>query len=91
MKNAVAPHVYIVGRNATAAERITQECKTLNPDGVVEFLKADVSELRDVDRVCAEIMKRETKINLLVQTPGNFNLRGRDGLSKPALISRRVR
>jgi short-subunit dehydrogenase len=81
VKNTIAPHVYIVGRNAPAAEQIINECKTLNPDGVVEFLKADVSELREVDRICAEIKKKETKINLLVQSQGNFNLRGRDGSS----------
>jgi NAD(P)-dependent dehydrogenase (short-subunit alcohol dehydrogenase family) len=81
VKNTNAPHVYIVGRSASAAERIVNECKTLNPDGVVEFLKADVSELRDVDRICAEIKKKESRINLLVQSQGNLNLRGRDGSS----------
>lgn len=81
MKNSTSPHVYIVGRNAEAAERIINECKTLNADGRVEFLKADVSELREVDRICAEILKKEKKLNLIVQTQGNLNFRGRDGLS----------
>ena len=79
MKNSISPHVYIVGRNASAAERIINECKALNADGRVEFLKADVSELQEVDRICAEILKKEPKLNLLVQTQGNLNLRGRDG------------
>lgn len=79
MKNTDSPHVYIVGRNASAAERIISECKALNADGRVEFLKGDVCELQEVDRICAEILKKETKLNLLVQSQGNLNLRGRDG------------
>jgi hypothetical protein len=79
VRNTIGPHVYIVGRNASAAERIIGECKELNKDGKVEFLKADVTELGEVDRVCEEIKKRETYINLLVQSQGNLNLRGRDG------------
>ena len=81
MKNTVSPKLYIVGRNVSAAERIIGECKTLNADSSVEFLKGDVSELREVDRICTEIKKKETKLNLIVQTQGNLNLRGRDGSS----------
>ena len=45
----------------------------------MEFIKADVTEIAEVDRVCAEIQKKEKKINLLFQTQGNLNMRGRDG------------
>lgn len=79
MYNTISPRVYIVGRNASAADRIIKECQALNKDGKVEFVKADVSELGEVDRVCKEIMKKEKHINLLVQSQGNLNLRGRDG------------
>ena len=75
--------MYIVGRNQDAANRIIKECAALNKDGKVEFIKADVSELAEVDRVCKEIKEKEKHINLLVQTQGNLNLRGRDGLSHP--------
>ena len=81
VKNTVSPKVYIVGRNALAAERIINECKALNAESRVEFVKGDVSELREVDRICAEIKKKEAKLNLIVQTQGNLNMRGRDGLS----------
>jgi NAD(P)-dependent dehydrogenase (short-subunit alcohol dehydrogenase family) len=86
VKNTISPHVYIVGRNASAAERIINECKALNADGRVEFIKGDVSELKEVDRICAEIQQKEPKLHLLVQTQGNLNLRGRDG-SSPALAA----
>jgi hypothetical protein len=45
----------------------------------VEFLRADVTELKEVDRVCKEIEKREKKINLIIQTQGNLTLNGRNG------------
>jgi len=79
VKNAFSPRVYIVGRNEAAAERIIKECKELNKDGKVEFLKADVTALGEVDRVCREITKREKHINLLVQNQGTLSLKGRDG------------
>ena len=85
VRNSVSPHVYIVGRNQDAAERIIKECEALNKDAKVEFIKADVSELAEVDRVCSEIVRREKRVNLLVQSQGNLNLRGRDGTSPPSL------
>lgn len=68
-----------MGRNNAAAERIIKECGELNQEGKVEFLKADVTELKEVDRVCKEIQNKEKKINLIVQTQGNLNLDGRNG------------
>ncbi|KAH8646983.1 hypothetical protein BGZ60DRAFT_535502 [Tricladium varicosporioides] len=97
VSNTVSPRVYIVGRSLPAAERIIAECKTLNEGGEVEFLKADVSELAEVDRVCGEIKRREGKegkegrINLLVQTQGNLTLAGRqespEGLDRKATLN----
>ena len=87
VRNTISPHVYIVGRNQSAADRIIKECEGFNKDGKVEFIKADVSELAEVDRVCKEIIKKEKHINLLVQSQGNLNLRGRDGMLHPAPIS----
>ncbi len=69
-----------MGRNTEAANRIIAECAQSNKDAQVEFIKADVTELKEVDRVCAEIQKKETKLNLLVQTQGNLTLNGRNGI-----------
>ncbi|TVY55484.1 Oxidoreductase andH, partial [Lachnellula suecica] len=78
VKHTISPKVYIIGRSAPAAERIIAECDAINKDGKVEFLKADVTELKEVDRVCREIEKKEKRINLLVQTQGNLTLDGRN-------------
>ncbi|KAL8785860.1 MAG: hypothetical protein Q9195_008455 [Heterodermia aff. obscurata] len=54
--------VYIVGRNAAAAEKTIAECRTTCPGGEFIFVKAnDLSLLGDVDRVCAEIIELEEK------------------------------
>ncbi|KAG9231317.1 hypothetical protein BJ875DRAFT_123238 [Amylocarpus encephaloides] len=78
VQNTISPRVYIVGRSAPAAERIIEECKSLNADGKVEFIPANVTELAEVDRVCQEIENREKKINLLVQSQGNLTFAGRN-------------
>ncbi|KAH7312931.1 hypothetical protein BKA65DRAFT_516944 [Rhexocercosporidium sp. MPI-PUGE-AT-0058] len=74
----VALFVYLVGRSETAADRIIKECEGLNKSGKVEFIKADVSELAEVDRACKVIQQKEKSVNLIFQTQGNSNMRGRD-------------
>lgn len=86
VENAASPRVYFVGRSKSAADRIIDECLALNKDSKVEFLKADVSELKEVDRVCEEILKREGRLNLLVQTQGNLILRGHDCKNHPRTL-----
>ncbi len=60
-----SPHslrIYIVGRNATAASKIIDDCKLIcqGPDCKLIFVKAeDLSLLKDVDRVCEEVVKLE--------------------------------
>ena len=90
MQNTISPKVYIVGRSASAAERIIEECKAINKDGKIEFLQANVTELAEVDRVCKEIEKKESKINLIVQTQGNLTLAGRIGKSYTPLFCTRI-
>ncbi|KAJ3041374.1 hypothetical protein HDV00_009515 [Rhizophlyctis rosea] len=69
---AVRPCVYNIGRSQEAADRIIAECKELNPEAEVVFLKADVSLIKNVDVVCEEIKKREKWINFLVLSTGTF-------------------
>lgn len=71
-KYAVKPRVYTVGRSQEAADRIFEECKQLNPGGKFEFIKADVSILKNIDLVCREIKSKETKINILFESQGSM-------------------
>lgn len=56
--------LYIVGRNKAAAERTIAHCLEICPTGTFQFVQAkDLSLMRDVDRVCAEIISEERKAN----------------------------
>ncbi|KAK9365293.1 hypothetical protein V1509DRAFT_633511 [Lipomyces kononenkoae] len=73
--------VYIVGRNEKAANTIIADCNKTCPPGEFKFVRAnDLSSLRDVDRVCNEIVNAEEAravgkpacIDLLVLTQAYF-------------------
>lgn len=70
LKNAKKPKCYLVGRSEQAANRIIGECKTINPDAHVVFMQADVSLIRDVDRLCEEIKGMEDAVNILFLSAG---------------------
>ncbi|KAF1975561.1 hypothetical protein BU23DRAFT_552498 [Bimuria novae-zelandiae CBS 107.79] len=77
-RNTRSPHIYLVGRNQTAAANITAELKSINSSSTVEFIKKDVSLLRQVDEACKEIKGKEKKVNLLFMTVGYLTLKGRN-------------
>lgn len=77
---------YVVGRHADAANDILSGCRDTYPDGVFRFVKAnDLSLIRDVDRVCAEILQAEEKegpdarIDYLMMTQGGPIFQPRKG------------
>lgn len=62
--------VYIVGRNAKAAQKIISDCIRLCPKGQFDFVQAeDLSLLRDVDHVCARIIQLEEEQGSKGQKP----------------------
>ncbi|KAI8944846.1 putative short-chain dehydrogenases/reductase [Xylaria longipes] len=71
-KYAPAPKVIIVGRSQEAADRIMNECRQLSPNGHFEFIRADVSLLKNVDDVCRRIKQKLSVINLLFQSQGSM-------------------
>ena len=61
-RNGKGIRVYIVGRNAAAAEKTIAECRSTCSGGEFVFVKANnLSLLGDVDRVCSEIIGLEEK------------------------------
>jgi NAD(P)-dependent dehydrogenase (short-subunit alcohol dehydrogenase family) len=68
------PTIYLIGRSDPAANRIVAECKGINPGGKYIFIKSDVSLLKNVDKVCEQILSKENSINLLFQTQGTMVL-----------------
>jgi NAD(P)-dependent dehydrogenase (short-subunit alcohol dehydrogenase family) len=84
--------LYIVGRNEDAGNKIVSDCQEVCPTGQFKFVRAnDLSLLKDVDRVCAEIVRAEekevkvtggpVKVDLLVLTQGFLTFESRRGKS----------
>jgi len=69
-KNFNAPKVYIVGRSAAKSQDILAELKSLNPTGTFTFLEGEVSLIKQVDKVCAEVLQKESHLDLLFMSPG---------------------
>ena len=80
------PRVYVVGRNVKAATKIIADCRTTCPSGEFNFVKAEnLSLLKDVDRVCDEIIQAEKaradgtgRVDFLMQTQGYLSFGGRE-------------
>ncbi|KAJ0418789.1 hypothetical protein BJY00DRAFT_287366 [Aspergillus carlsbadensis] len=69
-KYTVKPKAYFVGRSQEAADAIIAECQSLNPEGQYIFIAADVSLIKVVDEVCAQIQAREPYLNILFLSQG---------------------
>lgn len=79
-----APRVYIVGRNARAAEPFLAELRQTNPSGTFVFVEHDVSLIAGVNAAVAEIQdslrtEGESKIDLLFLSMGFISFEGRTG------------
>lgn len=77
-KHTVRPKIYFIGRSQESGDRILKELKEINADGEYNFIKADMSLLKNVDDVCRDIKKKETAINVLFLSQGTLKL----GVSK---------
>lgn len=74
VRYAKNPRIYLVGRSQDAADRIIPECIKINPHGQYIFIRSDVSLLKNVHRVCEQILSKELSINLLFQTQGGLQM-----------------
>jgi NADP-dependent 3-hydroxy acid dehydrogenase YdfG len=81
-KHAKRPRAYFLGRSQEAADRIAAECQALNEDGEYIFIKADVSLIRVVDKVCQDIKEKEKAMNILFLSAGEVDL-SRTGMKLP--------
>ncbi|KAI3324401.1 putative short-chain dehydrogenases/reductase [Xylariaceae sp. AK1471] len=81
-KYAREPRILVIGRSQEAADRILAECRQLSPGGHFEFMRADVSLLKNIDDVCRQIKEKVSVINILFQSQGTmaFNTKTAEGL-----------
>lgn len=81
----------MVRRSEERGNRICNELHELNPEGKAIFMQRDISLLRNVDELCAELREREPKIHWLFLTAGFMTLRGRtetpEGLDRKMAVN----
>jgi NADP-dependent 3-hydroxy acid dehydrogenase YdfG len=70
VKNISKPRCYMVGQSKTAADRIIDECKSLNSEAELIFIQADLTLIKNVDEVCKQIKQKESTLNLLFLSAG---------------------
>ncbi|KAF8646486.1 hypothetical protein AX16_007188 [Volvariella volvacea WC 439] len=76
--SSTASQIFVVGRNAQAAGEIEQNLKTLDPNvPAFKFISADLTLMRNVRKVSAEILRTTPKINFLIMTPGIMSMNKR--------------
>ncbi|KAL4924066.1 uncharacterized protein BDV17DRAFT_275525 [Aspergillus undulatus] len=81
-RNTLSPRIYLIGRSQSAADAAIANIHSINPKAQPTFLQADITLLKNVDKVCDQIKAREEKLNLLFMTPGTMTLKGRDETSE---------
>ena len=64
------PRAYFIGQSQSAADNVVSECQNLNPEGEFIFIQANVSLIKVVDEVCAQIKAKETVLNFLFLSQG---------------------
>ncbi|KAL1841096.1 hypothetical protein VTJ49DRAFT_7427 [Mycothermus thermophilus] len=69
-RHVAQPRIYFVGRSERAAARVTADLAAINPRAECHFIRVDVSLLRNVDKVCWDIKRRERFVNLLFFATG---------------------
>jgi len=71
-RQSVRPRIYIVGRSLDAAERIIDQCKTVNAAAQITFQRVtNIGLMTEVDKVCNEIKQREKVVDLLFLSAGS--------------------
>lgn len=84
---AKSAEVYIIGRSL---EKFSPQLKDLQQSNLstnVNFIKAEISLIKEVDRVCQEILSKEEKVDILWLSSGVLKFGARDGISRKPFIS----
>ena len=66
------PRIYVIARSTSPA--VAQAQALLSSGGSITFLPCDASLIKDADRMCAEIRKKEPAINLLFMSQGTLDM-----------------
>ena len=84
LHNSDSPRVIIIGRSRSRFSATLQRLQELNPKAKINFIEAEVSFLREVDRVCSLIVTEHTNIDYLWLSQGGL-ANGKGSLSTEGL------
>jgi NADP-dependent 3-hydroxy acid dehydrogenase YdfG len=77
---ANSPKVYIIGRSRAKFQSQLDTLQEIDPGGTFIFLEAQIALLKEVKKLCAEILSKEEKLDILCMSPGYLSLKKtRDG------------
>ncbi|PNP49289.1 hypothetical protein THARTR1_09957 [Trichoderma harzianum] len=78
-KLTAAPRIYSAARAKTAASHAEylETLRKANPEGTYTLLTADASLVSEIDSAVDQVLKSETKVDLLFMSPGFFAFEGR--------------
>ena len=77
-KDANAPYIILIGRSRQGAEDVINEMKKHNSNGKYEFVQGDLSLMKGVRGVAAEIAGKVEGINYLCMSPGIMTMKTKD-------------
>ncbi|RSM06866.1 hypothetical protein CEP52_005475 [Fusarium oligoseptatum] len=87
-KHTVKPKIYFIGRSREAGDRLLNELKFINAEGVYEFVQADMSLLANVDEVCRDLKRKEVVVNVLFMSQGTLKYgAGKSSLTLSRLLT----
>lgn len=87
IKYANAPKAYIIGRSESATGRLLKDLRLSNPSATLNFLEGEISLIREVDRLCDEIKRKEEKIDFAFLSAGYLSFDGRNGIFSHSPLS----
>ncbi|KAK6610616.1 short-chain dehydrogenase reductase [Botrytis cinerea] len=78
IKYANSPKAYIIGRSESATGRLLKDLRLSNPSATLNFLEGEISLIREVDRLCDEIKRKEEKVDFVFLSAGYLSFDGRN-------------
>ncbi len=58
MRHTLQPTVYLIGRNEEEASKIIGDLRSLNGKAKIDFIKSDISLLKNIDESCKVIQTK---------------------------------
>ncbi|KAH6657821.1 hypothetical protein BKA67DRAFT_656063 [Truncatella angustata] len=92
-QHASAPKIYSVARPVSAAnhDKMLSSLRESNPSGTYNLITADHSLISDIDKAVEVVKQKETKLDLLILSPGFIAFEGRKDTSEgldPSMTTR---